>query len=91
MINHFLDKIKAFGRIYYENNHFKFKKCPININENRKYIITGEKGNILTKTGPDNWMGTICGNVLEKSKEYKWKIKILKTTKYQNIMVGVAL
>ena len=34
-------------------------------------------------------MGTICENELEKSKEYKWKIKILNT---QNkcIMVGVA-
>ena len=49
-ISNFLDTIKVLGRIYYENNHFKFKKCPININENRKYIITGEKGNILTKT-----------------------------------------
>ena len=46
--------------------------------------------NILTKTGTDcNWMGTICENELEKSKEHKWKIKILKT-QYKNIMVGVA-
>ena len=46
--------------------------------------------NIFTKTGSDNWMGTICVNELEKSKEHKWKIKILKTTQYKNIMVGVA-
>ena len=34
-------------------------------------------------------MGTICENELEKGKEYRWKIKLLK---YQNnyIMVGVA-
>ena len=34
-------------------------------------------------------MGTICENELEKGKEYKWKIKILKTYNY-DIMVGVA-
>ena len=34
-------------------------------------------------------MGTICENELEKSKIYKWKIKILKT-QYKCIMVGVA-
>ena len=33
--------------------------------------------------------GTICENKLEENKEYKWKIKILKS-KYKNIMVGVA-
>ena len=35
-------------------------------------------------------METICENILEKSNEYKWEIKIIKTTKYKNIMVGVA-
>ena len=34
-------------------------------------------------------MGTICENILDKSKEYYWKIKILKTYNH-NIMVGVA-
>jgi len=34
-------------------------------------------------------MGTICENKLEKGKEHKMKIKILKTFKY-SIMVGVA-
>ena len=88
-INNFIEKIKIFGEIAY--NKFIFKKCPININENRKYSVTGEKENILTKTGNDNsWMGTICEYELEKGKEHKWKIKILKSTKYKNIMVGVA-
>ena len=88
-LNNFLETIKIFGKIYY--NKFIFKKCPININENRKYIISGKNENILTKTGTDNcWMGTICENELELSKEHKWKIKILKTTQYKNIMVGVA-
>ena len=87
-INNFIEQIKILGRIYY--NSFKFKKCPTNIKDYRKYIINGEKENILTKTGPDNWIGTICENELEISKEYKWKIKILKTTQYKQIMVGVA-
>ena len=88
-INNILDIIKNFGKIYY--NKFTFKNCPLNINENRKYKISGEKMNILTKTGTNNvWMGTICENELEKSKEHKWKIKILKTTQYKCIMVGVA-
>ena len=36
-------------------------------------------------------MGSICENELDKSKEeHIWKIKILKTTQYYDIMVGVA-
>ena len=86
-INNILEIMKNFGKIYY--NKFTFKNCPLNINEERKYKISGEKMNIFTKTGKNGWMGTICENELEKSKEHKWKIKILKTqNKY--IMVGVA-
>ena len=77
-INSFLETIRKFGKIYY--NKYSFKKCPININENRKFTITGDKDNIFTKTGSEGWMGTICENELEKSKEeHIWKIKILKT------------
>ena len=84
----FLEIIKSFGNIYY--NKYSFRECPNNINENRKYKITGECKNILTKTGPDNYAGTICMNELDKSiEEHKWKIKILKSpNKY--ICVGVA-
>ena len=36
-------------------------------------------------------MGTICEYELDKSiEEQKWKIKILKTTQYKYIMLGVA-
>jgi len=82
-INKFLEKIKSFGNIKdtsIDNYIYKFKKCPINIKEERKYMITGENENIITKTGTDdNWAGTICEYKLENSKEeYKWKIKILK-------------
>ena len=87
-INNILEIIKKFGNVYY--NKFIFKNCPLDISEDRKYVISGEKMNIFTKTGSDNWMGTICVNELEKSKEHKWKIKILKTTQNKYIMVGVA-
>ena len=82
------NNLKSFGKIYYTN--LKFKKCPSNINVKRKYILKGKKNNILTKNGTDkNWIGTICENQLDKLKEYKWKITILKS-KDNNIMVGVA-
>ena len=87
-IDYYLDKLKNFGNIYY--NKYSFKKCPLNISEERKYSITGEKENIITKTGSNCCMGNICENELDKSKEeHIWKIKILKTL-YYDIMVGVA-
>ena len=86
----FIEKIKNFGNIY-SSNKYSFKKCPININENKKFIITGEKNNIFTKIGRNhNCMGTICENELVQLKEeHIWKIKILNTKNYQ-IMVGIA-
>ena len=87
-ISNVIEIVKNFGGIYY--NKFSFKKCPLNISENKKYEISGENNNILTKTGTkDNWTGVICEKELSKFKEHKWKIKILKT-KYKYIMVGVA-
>ena len=82
-----METIKLFGKISF--NKYKFRKCPLNISDSRKYSVTGKNENIITKTGSTGWAGIICENELEKSKEHKWKIKILKTTnKY--IMVGVA-
>ena len=46
-INNFIEKIKVFGNIYF--NNFKFKQCPKNINKDRLYTVTGENQNILTK------------------------------------------
>ena len=86
-INEYLEKIRIFGKIY--NNNYKFKKCPMNIKEKRKYEISGENEIILTKTGNNSWAGTICENELEKGKEYKWKIKLLNVTN-KDIMIGVA-
>ena len=88
LLNDFFETIKKFGNIYY--NKYSFKDCPNNINEKRKYEITGEMKNIITKIGPDGWMGTICENELDKLiEEHKWKIKILKS-KRKSIMVGIA-
>ena len=63
----------------------------MDIDETRKYIVTGENKNILTKTGTDGqWMGCICKYELNKNiEEHKWKIKFLKT-KAKDLMVGVA-
>ena len=87
-INHLLETIKSFGKIYF--NKYRFKQCPINISDNRKYVISGEKENIITKVGKDGWMGTICEDELEKLKEHKWKIKILNSHQNKYIMIGVA-
>ena len=90
--NDLFEKLKLFGQIRsIKTDKFIFKKCPQNINESRKYELSGENENILTKTGTNNkWMGTICENELEKGKEYKWKIKILNSTEYKRIIVGIA-
>ena len=88
-LNKFIKKIKDFGNIRCIDT-FKFKNCPIDISEERKYSLSGENNNILTKNGTDcNWMGTICENKLDKYDEYKWKIKVLNSNN-KNIMVGVA-
>ena len=86
-INNIIDKIKPFGMIYY--NNFKFRQCPLDIEDNRKYEISGENENIITKTGKNNYAGTICEYSLDVSKNHKWKIKILQG-QYNQIMVGVA-
>ena len=88
-LNTFLETLNSFGKIYL--GIFKFKECPININKYKKYALSGENKNIITKTGTDSfWMGTLCENELDKSiEEHKWKIKILKT-QYKYIMVGVS-
>ena len=86
-LNNIIDSIKPFGIIYY--NNYKFKPCPLDIEENRKYIISGEKENIITKIGKNNYAGTICECELDKIKNHKWKIKILKA-QHNQVMVGVA-
>ena len=90
-LNNFLETVKSFGKLYdYNELKYSFRECPPNMKENRKYIVTGENKNIITKIGNDDSMGTICEQELDKSiEEHKWKIKILKT-KSREINVGVA-
>ena len=88
--NKFFESVHNFGKITELYNTFRFKQCPLNICEGRKYAISGENQNILTKIGADNsWAGTLCENALEKNKEHSWKIKILKTKNY-GISIGIA-
>ena len=82
--------IEIIGKIINIEFKYKFKNCQTNIKEERKYNVTGDNENILTKTGTDyNWTGTICEYDLNEIKEYKWKIKILNSKRKQ-IIVGVA-
>ena len=88
-INELLEIIKTFGKLYENNKIFKFKKCPKNTDEDKKYEIIGKRENIVTKNSKDcNFICAICDYKLEKNKVYKWKIKILKTTNY-DIEIGV--
>ena len=60
----------------------------MNIDEKSKYIVIGEKENIITKIGENNYIGAICDDELKNSVEFKWKIKILNTLEYR-INIGV--
>ena len=86
-INILIKSIKTFGDIYY---NYEFSKCPLDTDENQQYILSGEMENIITKSGKDSkWIRILSKNILENSKEYAWKIKILNT-KSNNIMVGIS-
>ena len=89
--NKIIELIKKFCKVY-NSKDFKYqlKVCPKDINENKIFDVSGENNNILTKTGKDcEHIGTISECKLEELKEYKWKIKILKTKEY-NINIGIA-
>ena len=83
------EKIKNFGQIFFNDYKFMFKKCPNEINIRRRFSISGDNDNIMTKKEPDFfWTGTTCLYEFKKSVEYKWKIKILES-KSKQIMLGV--
>ena len=85
----FIDSIENFGDVYYNDFKYKLKKCPINMIENKKYLIKGQKDNIFIKIGSSGqFIGTICEEELEKTKVHKWRINILNT-KNKIIMIGV--
>ena len=87
--------ISEFGNIYFTDN-FEFKCCPSNIRGVKKYKLSGEKNNIITKLDfnmifqlEESTVGVLCKKNLEQNREYRWKIRIIKTMNY-NILVGVA-
>jgi hypothetical protein len=83
------EKIINFGKIIYNDYKFIFKKCPNEINIKKRFEISGEKGNILTKKGPSFvWTGTTCLYEFKELVEYKWKVRI-KNSQTKQIMVGV--
>jgi hypothetical protein len=89
-LNKYVESLRKLGNIYTNINIFKFKKCPEKISENKLYSVSGEKENIITKTGVDGWVGIACQNAFDKSNDkYIWTIKILKSNN-NTIMVGVA-
>jgi len=83
------EKIKNFGEISCYDYKYIFKQCPSDINIKRRFIISGQKKNIIEKKDPYfTWTGTTCLYELKKPFEYKWKIRI-KRTETKQIMVGV--
>ena len=93
-IDKIIEIINIFGNInqYNKNYQYKFKNWPKNKNENQKFFNISGDENIFTLTSKNNeWVGVICQNKLENNKEYKWKIKLLKTLKnyikLMNIMI----
>ena len=80
--NKMIKDIKNFGEIFQNQNQkenninsneiiYKFKKCPEKVKQSKKYEITGQNENIITKTGTNGWMGAICENQLNNQIEYK--------------------
>ena len=86
-----VEKIKSFG-ILNHNKKIKycFKKCPIDLDENKRYIVFGENNNIITKKANTQyeWVGIMCENQLFENTENIWKIKILNSS-HKYIMVLV--
>ena len=92
--NYLSEKIKTLSRIFYP--YFKFRKCPENIENNRKYNINGEDCNIITRNSRNKtkskseYIGIISENELEKEKVEIWRIKVLFSYDKENIVIGVA-
>lgn len=87
-LNEYLEYIQNLGCIF-DEYIFIFNHCPKNVDEARKFKISGKNENIAIKTGKSgSYSGVICKNELEKGKIHKWKIRILKTKEYY-IKIGI--
>jgi len=87
-INELLESINHFGSIINKDFNLIFRESPLDKNNKKKYTITGNNNNILTKIEGNEWIGILCENELLRPKEYKWKIKILKNVS-DHIRVGI--
>ena len=86
----FLMNIKNLGNICYNDFIYRFENNSIELNNNRKYIILGEKDNIAKKIVEDNKFTLIkTENNIEPGKIYKWRITIFNS-KSKIIMVGIS-
>ena len=85
----FLMNIKNFGNIFANDFIYKFENNSIEFNHKQKYIILGDKNNIVEKIIDDNRFILVkVENILETQKIHKWKISLLNT-KSKLIMVGI--
>ena len=85
----FLMNIKNFGNIFANDFIYKFENNSTEFNHKQKYIILGDKDNIVEKIIDDNRFILVKGeNILETQKIHKWKISLLNT-KSKLIMVGI--
>ena len=90
-VNQLLKSLKEFGKVSDKEYKYSFRECPNDLEENKKYIVSGIDNNILTKVGKNCWTGIMCSQPLEKNKRHIWKIKILESHKNSNsIIVGIA-
>ena len=83
-------KINSFGFVKLKVYQLKFKDCPKNISEDKKYSLNETK-NIVKKTGTDGWAGIGAESLHDISGIYEWTIQILNSKEQSNkIFVGVA-
>ena len=86
------EKINNLGKILFYNYRYIFKQCTEDINEKRSFKISGDKLNIITKTGQNfNWTGITCIQEFNEYMEYKWKIKISGTIWNINFSMEIIL
>jgi hypothetical protein len=86
----FLMNIKNLGNICCNDFIYRFENNSIELNNNRKYIILGEKDNIAKKIVEDNKFTLIkTENNIEPGKIYKWRITIFNS-KSKIIIVGIS-